>query len=284
MWEEMDAAVLRLPDDLPAESPGLETSHRLCAHSGISRTTPAPRDRLPDDALSRLLADYANLVAYAQLLFHQIWRDVAGSWPRLLLLTEAHGWILSTASDPAILEYVAAQHRFHVGASLSETSCGTNALALALRHGRSTALQGTQHYCTWFHDCATAATPMVSNKGKVTGCVGIVAPLDGHSGDHVALARCLARELQPLAEPAARGLKGRALPPAGERATMLTARQTQALRLFAQGLSYKVIARQMGITSTKTVEEHIDAARAKLRTVSRRECIQKATELGLLRD
>lgn len=61
----------------------------------------------------------------------------------------------------------------------------------------------------------------------------------------------------------------------------LTARQQQVLILFAQGMSYKEIAREIGISSYKTVEDHLDAVREKLQVSHRRECIHKAMSLGL---
>lgn len=62
----------------------------------------------------------------------------------------------------------------------------------------------------------------------------------------------------------------------------LTPRQHQTLMLFAQGKSYKAIASEIGITSYKTVEEHLGVIREKLKVSSRRECIQKAISLGLI--
>ena len=69
---------------------------------------------------------------------------------------------------------------------------------------------------------------------------------------------------------------------AQETSVKLTRRQQEVLKLFAQGKGYKEIARDIGITSYKTVEEHLDAVREKLKVEHRRECIHKAMSLGLL--
>jgi DNA-binding CsgD family transcriptional regulator len=63
---------------------------------------------------------------------------------------------------------------------------------------------------------------------------------------------------------------------------LLTARQVEVLKLFATGLSYKQISESLQIKSHKTVEKHIDSARNKLSVKTRRSCIQKAIELGLI--
>ena len=62
----------------------------------------------------------------------------------------------------------------------------------------------------------------------------------------------------------------------------LTERQQQVLMLFSQGLSYKEIAEKLQIKSHKTVANHLDGVRIKLSAKTRRECIQKASEYGLL--
>jgi transcriptional regulator EpsA len=63
---------------------------------------------------------------------------------------------------------------------------------------------------------------------------------------------------------------------------LLTARQKEILILFSQGLTYKQIAEKLQVRSHKTIEQHLDSVRLKLSVKTRRECIQKAVNLGLL--
>ena len=67
------------------------------------------------------------------------------------------------------------------------------------------------------------------------------------------------------------------LPPAEE----LTPREIEVLRLVAEGLSNRAIARQLGI-SEHTVKFHVNAILTKLGAQSRTDAVVRATRLGLL--
>ena len=67
------------------------------------------------------------------------------------------------------------------------------------------------------------------------------------------------------------------------RETILTDRQREVLLLFSNGMTYKQIAKIIGVCSFRTVEDHIDGIRVKLGARSRRECIRIAIELKLIR-
>jgi DNA-binding NarL/FixJ family response regulator len=70
---------------------------------------------------------------------------------------------------------------------------------------------------------------------------------------------------------------------ANETAEMLTARESQVLRLLAQDLSNKEIATRLGVW-TYTVKTHLHNLYAKLGARSRREAVTRGMRLGLLRD
>lgn len=63
---------------------------------------------------------------------------------------------------------------------------------------------------------------------------------------------------------------------------MLTARQTEVLDLAGQGLSNKMIGRQLGL-SEHTVRGHVQALLAVLGVARRAEAVFKARQLGLIR-
>lgn len=94
-------------------------------------------------------------------------------------------------------------------------------------------------------------------------------------GEKLTLAQSLSRALTEFDRVNGRGAVSTLLVP-------LTERQRQVLKLFAEGLSYKQIAKQLNVTSHKTIEDHLDAIRAKLGAGSRRERIRRAIDLGLL--
>ena len=61
----------------------------------------------------------------------------------------------------------------------------------------------------------------------------------------------------------------------------LTPREREVLRLLAEGLPNKAIARQLGI-SEHTVKFHVNAILGKLAVASRTEAVVRATRLGLI--
>ena len=64
-------------------------------------------------------------------------------------------------------------------------------------------------------------------------------------------------------------------------AVTLKARQAQCLSLAAQGLSSSAIGSLLGI-SLRTVDQHVEGARAALEVQTRGEAVEKARALGLI--
>jgi hypothetical protein len=59
------------------------------------------------------------------------------------------------------------------GATFTEESCGTNALALAREHKRLVAVRGEQHYCRLFKDWWCVAAPVKGPAGNILGYLDI---------------------------------------------------------------------------------------------------------------
>jgi len=287
MWEELNSDVNEVAEKFLISQQRLEESYARCAGTDLLRDIDHPNSTMSGEALQRLLAGHASLIAYAHLLFadtHRFFPD-----PRqVLVLTDANACVIDLYSPSKILEAASSQCGLCIGVSLGESSCGTNAMALALRHRDVAVLQGQQHFCRLFHDWCTVAAPVLSLQGRPIACVGIGYPYNSPLAEKPALIRFLAQELGHFTDadipyPAAERANGESTEKDGNGAGVaLTSRQHQVLLSFAKGLSYKQIARKLGISSTKTVEEHLDAVRKKLGVDCRRECIQRATELGLL--
>lgn len=70
--------------------------------------------------------------------------------------------------------------------------------------------------------------------------------------------------------------------PVSERcAVPLSDQQTACLKLLAMGCTYKLIAKELGL-SAKTVEHYLDAVKLKLNCESRSDLIMQAVERGLV--
>lgn len=290
MWEKLPAYLNGTGESSVTNDKWLADSYRRCQVAGLACDNRTVRHTLFGAGLRNFLADHANLIRYAHLLFSDIHRHITDQ-RELFILTDVNAQVMEFHSHPAVLEYVVTQCGLKPGASLSEESCGTNAVALALRYRHEAVVRGEQHYCQLFKDWYSVAMPVIGIDGRVAACIDISTSKDAVLGEKLALAKCLANELNACFKGAVvyghrKSEVFHDLNHDGLRQNPthieLTERQQQVLYLFAQGVSYKQIARRLGITSIKTVEQHLDAVRSKLGVHSRRECIQRATEKGLL--
>jgi len=265
MWKSIQTT--RAAEGLGIVTPDiLAQSYERCRDFEVSEHQERVRDTLGDGETKNFLQHNARLLTYGRLVVEEYMNDLKGA-SNLFLLTQTEGRILALWSHPEIVA-AASDFGLRPGTSLAESSAGTNAVALALATQTPVALNGNQHLCRIFHDWSCAAAPIVSSDGDLVGCLDISAS-DGPIHERLALARSIARELGRLVGNKRRITHG------------VTPRQREVLALFAQGLSYKEIGKQLYI-SIKTVEEHLDATRNKIGTKSRRACIKKAIELGIL--
>ncbi|MCK9553600.1 LuxR C-terminal-related transcriptional regulator [Aquamicrobium sp.] len=263
-------------------------SHARCRAAGIDPSLTTLEQRLSAKALRTLLPPISGLISRTRSLFVDLHRNISAEHT-VFALTVASGHIVSLHSCPEVLARIHSRCGMLPGVSLAEESCGTTAVAIALRHRMVAALRTGQHYCTLFQQCSSVAHPVNSGNGMVSACVAMFSHADDRLGEKVALVRCIANELSeycqnsPVPESREPVIRREPLMSAEVPASVsLTARQRRVLALYAEGLSYKEITRMLGLASTKTVEEHLDAVRSKLNVTHRRQCIQRAIELGLL--
>lgn len=270
---------------------------------------------LPGDDLEQFLARHHELCHFCQQTFDDIYRNYT-DLNDILALTDAGGRLICFHSSPEVLALATREMGLRYGILLTESSCGSNAITLALRYREAMISSRPAHQRTPFANRATIAVPLLDAEQHAVGCVAIFNAGEGSLGEKLLLAKFIAREISHQYLDATSRIAIASLPThgaldgvtpcpleevsplpslmerrAGDRRGMqraavpcvkLTRRQLQVLQLFAQGKGYKEIARDIGITSYKTVEEHLDAVREKLQVAHRRECIQKAMSLGLL--
>lgn len=264
----------------------------------------------------RFLARHSQLRRLCQHTFADIHRSFT-DLSDLLVLTDAEGRLICLHGSHELLAAAPRDMGLRCGVTLTESSCGSNAITLALRYREGMISLCTGRQRVPFRNRATVAVPLLDPDQNVVGCIAIFNAREGSLGEKLLVAKFIAREISgvhllytasltaaaPLSshgmldDAAECGIEELAPPPgfmerrggdrrrirrAAVRSVKLTPRQLQVLQLFAQGKGYKEIARDIGITSYKTVEEHLDAVREKLQVAHRRECIQKAMSLGLL--
>lgn len=266
----------------------------------------------PDE---HFLARHSQLCRFCQHTFADIYRNYT-DLNDILALTDAEGRLICFHSSPEVLASATDEMGLRSGIQMTESVCGSNAITLALHSHEAMISSRPDYQRARFSHRATVAVPLLDADQQAVGCVAIFNTSEGSLGEKLLLAKFIAREISRvhlstagLTDSAQQHLNAKLDGPArpdmasssalpgvmerrnGDRRQMqrsvassvkLTTRQLQVLKLFAQGMGYKEIARAIGITSYKTVEEHLDAVRGKLDVAHRRECIQKAIALGLL--
>lgn len=270
------------------------------------------------DATERehFLARHSQLRHFCQHTFADIHRNF--DLNDLLALTDAEGRLICLHCSREMLAAATRDLGLRCGVTLTESVCGSNAITMALRYREAMISLRPGRQRVPFGNRATVAVPLLDPDQNVVGCIAIFSAGEGSLGEKLLLAKFIAREISHVHLLCAPGLPAatplssqgalddaaeyrievgpppppglmerrrgdrRQMPRAAAHSVQLTRRQLQVLQLFAQGKGYKEIARDIGITSYKTVEEHLDAVREKLQVAHRRECIQKAMSLGLL--
>lgn len=286
MWQGLPDRLKVADERFFASEESILRSHCRCERIGLSRDIQRVRDMLGPAAIGEVLRAHAGLVAFANLLFASTFDRIPDK-RTLLILTDPHARIIAIHSTPEVL-YASAEQGVCLGASVAERSIGTNAVSLALHEMEPVILRGKQHYCCFLHDWYCVAIPLADVHGTPIGCLDISMSSEAELGEKLALANFLARELSAHgarnSEQRSSLENGIVQNTAVHVPVRLTERQYQVLALFSKGMSYKQIARQLELQSIKTVQEHLDAARAKLGAETRRDCIRRAVELGLLKD
>lgn len=265
----------------------IEESHKRSYVAGVDPDLARLEQELDGVGLNKFSLRHAALSAYSHLLFSDIYRDLSDR-NYVFLLTDGAARLIALHSCPEILDDMSKTIGLCPGTSLSEESCGTNAVALALRFREPAVTRGVQHYCRLFHRWCAVAAPVMDTNRRPIACVAISNCHDAALAEKLALVKFIVKDIEGFhratVDDSEINQNGRARLNGEQAAAGLTQRQHQVLTLFAKGLSYKQIARELGIGSTKTVEEHLDAVRGKLQVSHRRECIKKAITLGLLQD
>lgn len=151
----------------------IERLHDKSRQQGIAPDLSHVRFRLHGPMLDRLMARNRTVL------------DVAGEWisssprrfffPHLLVITDAYGVVLRVSGDPESLEKSERTLKIGVGASLSISSAGTNAVSASIELRRSALVLGNDHYLDAMKDWLTLCVPVRNADGRAVALVAICA-------------------------------------------------------------------------------------------------------------
>jgi sigma-54 dependent transcriptional regulator, acetoin dehydrogenase operon transcriptional activator AcoR len=123
----------------------IEHSWARCLSAGVDPATPHGPLPASDEALSRLLHRFRDVIDVCSPVMDQV-RDSLSESGTIMILTDPSGVILKTEGDPATLE-VAGDVRLVSGVSWDELSSGTNAIGTALSLKEPVQVHATEHFC-----------------------------------------------------------------------------------------------------------------------------------------
>lgn len=263
----------------------LIASYARSKKMGLTPEIEIPRESISKHELKSLRSRHQTIISYSRLLFSTLHNDLQDD-SQIFILTDHMACLLDLHSCPSTVEYISERYSIQPGVLLTESSCGTTATCLSLHNKVPLVLRDEEHFSKRFAGWNTASAPVLNTEGYPRYSVGICSTSDRRLGGKLALVRCIAKDLCNFLNQHDYGKKFNstnihnldAEPPC----IPLTDRQAEALRFYASGMTYKCIAREMGLKSVKTVQEHLEAARIKLGVRHRRECIRKALSMGIL--
>jgi transcriptional regulator of acetoin/glycerol metabolism len=238
----------------PAE---LEASYTRCRLSNVPVELEKPQKILPKTAFALRLAINSLLLTIAE----QVITPDCYAGPQkdyIYILCDPELVALKILASPEVLT-AAEEAGVKPGTVFTEESCGTNALALARKHGSIVVIRGEQHYCQLFKDWWCVAGPVKDPEGQTLGYLDISMHAAKELGSTVALLETLLTSVERellLLELQQTGIK---LPPPSsllpEVKQELTLREKEVLRLLLSGLTNIEIGAELSL-SIYTIGTH----------------------------
>jgi transcriptional regulator with PAS, ATPase and Fis domain len=125
---------------------------------------------LSEQHYQRVCEENADLIRIAKPLLHII-EDLHLENDYIFELIEINGATLTRIGKLDLHPYVVAKSIFN------ESTMGTNAHSLCMRHGTAMRLMGPEHYCRALHDLAACAAPIMDEHGEVIASLLLTQPL-----------------------------------------------------------------------------------------------------------
>ncbi|MDR1015786.1 MAG: sigma 54-interacting transcriptional regulator [Coriobacteriales bacterium] len=126
--------------------------------------------RLNDREYQRVTEKNADLIRIAKPLLHII-EDLHLENDYIFELIETGGATLTRIGKLDLHKYIAEKSLFN------ESTMGTNAHSLCMRHKAAVHLMGPEHYCRVLHDLAACAAPIMDEHNEVIASLLLTQPL-----------------------------------------------------------------------------------------------------------
>jgi hypothetical protein len=176
----------------------LKASYDRSSHSKVNPKIKRLGDFWEDQRLKEFLLRHARPSEIAGRLFEKTHQLLSG--PCAFILSDRDGRIIKLYASRDIVEECRLKG-VQEGASLTESSCGTNAVSLALYHKEAVIIQGTEHFCELFHSWCCVAVPLFGPDGQLAGCVDWSISSTTRLDEKLSLVKKFAEQIQKDAFP-----------------------------------------------------------------------------------
>lgn len=239
----------------------IQASNEACRQSGVRRDLAAITDILDERELGHMLNANRSLVSSSLRLYLELCPYLTDR-SVVFLVTDYHARVLCLHSVPELI-YRAVDIGLRLGASLTEDSCGTNAVSLVFRYARPTIVRSREHYCELFHGWSCVAAPIFNREGAIIGCAELCSDANAHFGEYLALVMMLAK-LLGASSSGCNVIDNAHLKNKNLRLDLarLSTKQRTIIELLMAGKTYKQIGAALHL-STRTIESHAEKLRAR---------------------
>lgn len=233
----------------------------------LRQRAPSPGVILSQDEIQQSLLDDRFVVTLYKESVSKVNDALAGSY--VFTLVDSKGVMLTVDLNRDMPAKVT-NYPVFPGVSLAEDSCGTNAVALAMKLGEPVYLQPEQHYCYFMRDWYGCAIPLF-RANQIVGQLCVSSLQQPFSKEMLVIIELLAEKVQS-------GIQSYV--PESDQVS-LTDQQREILRYLSQGLPEKAVAGEMNL-SIHTIKYHKKNILHQLDAQCTSEAIVKAIRLGII--
>lgn len=249
MWDQLSEYLVSSKNQFSVSEERLALSHKRCVNKhDINPKLAMLGDIFNGADLKSFLKPYTDIIPKSRHLFSAIMETMQDK-KFVFILTDAKARIIELFATSEVVSGCEKQG-VRPGGSLSEKSCGTNAVSLALYYREPVVLKGGHHFADLFRDWYCAAVPIVNSENQPIGCIDFSMSHKADIGEKLAFVKVVAAQLADIMKPMPYGQK------------KLSPRQNQILWLLSSGVICKELASHLKIKPS-TVETHLSALKIK---------------------
>lgn len=243
-------------------------SWERCIKKGISVQLSSPRLVFQKNIFLQN-NDYTLLITIFERAVESISHFITTDY--IFFLTDPNGILLAKTGSQKALS-ILSRSGIETGSSFSEESCGTNAIALAVKLKYPVYLSPEQHFCDFFKNWHCYAVPLAVG-GMIKGYLDVSTIEQAVKKELIAITRLLAEKIVNEYGAMSFSKMGKEI--------KLSQQQLIVLKLISQGLTTEAIALEMGI-SVNTVKYHKKKVFSELGVQSTGEAVARAINAGLI--